>query len=288
VLLFAGVFALFIAARGEFLPHDTAFLGITPKDLCAVHECRIVHFMIHDRVAYGGTLVAIGVVYLWLATGPMSRGEWWVWELFATSGVVGFASFLAYLGYGYLDIWHAAATVVLAPLFVVGLVVSRNRITWKREEPRWCGWPLWMSSWRSRHSIGRVLLLCASGGMIFGGLTIMVVGMTCVFVPQDVTFLGVCRAELDALNPRLVPLIAHDRAGFGGAVCCCGLLLAGVVWRAELDRAARQALAFAGIAGFGTAIFVHPAIGYTDLWHLTPALGGAVLFSLGGWLVRSR
>ncbi len=42
--------------------------------------------------------------------------------------------------------------------------------------------------------------------------------MTCVFVPQDLTFLGFQIGELQALNPRLVPLIAHDRAGFGGTV----------------------------------------------------------------------
>src|SRR5262249_24880040 len=106
VLLLAGVFALFVAVRGEFLPHDVAFLGITPRVLCAVHECRIVHFMIHDRVAFGGALGALGAVYLWLVASPLGRGEKWAWELLAASGVVGFASFLAYLGYGYLDTWH--------------------------------------------------------------------------------------------------------------------------------------------------------------------------------------
>jgi hypothetical protein len=86
------------------------------------------------------------------------------------------------------------------------------------------------------------------------------------------------------LNPRLVPLIAHDRAGFGGAVCCCGVTLFGVAWRARFDRAARQALAVAGLAGFATAIFVHPAIGYDNWWHLTPAIAGALAFAVGWWL----
>jgi hypothetical protein len=122
--------------------------------------------------------------------------------------------------------------------------------------------------------------------MLGGGLTITTVGMTTVFVPEDVAFMGMGQAELHAINPRLVPLIAHDRAGFGGAVCCCGVLLAGVAWRGEADRAGRQALAVAGLAGFGTAIFVHPAIGYNDLWHLTPAVVGAALFALGWWLAR--
>jgi hypothetical protein len=61
-----------------------------------------------------------------------------------------------------------------------------------------------------------------------------------------------------------------------------------VVWRGEPDRAGRQALAVAGLAGFGTAIFVHPAIGYTDRWHLAPAVSGAALFALGWWLARPR
>ena len=137
VLLFAGVFALFIAARGEFLPHDIEFLGMTPRDLCAVHECRIVHFMIHDRVAFGGALIAIGTIYLWLVAGPMARGEWWAWELLCASAAVGFASFLTYLGYGYLDLWHAAATGILAPVFLAGLIVSRNRIQWHSSDRDW-------------------------------------------------------------------------------------------------------------------------------------------------------
>src|SRR5947209_3685051 len=82
-LVLAGGFAFFIAARGEFLPHDVAFLSMTPHDLCAVNECRVVHFMIHDRVSFGGALVAIGMMYLWLAVGPMARGERWAWELLA-------------------------------------------------------------------------------------------------------------------------------------------------------------------------------------------------------------
>jgi hypothetical protein len=286
LLMLAGLFALFLAARGEFLPHDVTFLGMTPQELCAVYECRIVHFMIHDRVAFGGALIAIGVVYLWLVAAPLGRGEWWAWQLLAVSAGVGFASFLAYLGYGYLDTWHGAATASLAPAFLLGFLISRRRVPWVAEQLPWWSRPPWLTSWRDRRCLGRGLLLFTAGGKICGGLTILAVGMTCVFVPEDLAYLGVGRAELNAINPRLVPLIAHDRAGFGGAVCCCGVVLAGVAWRAELDRAARQALAIAGLAGFGTAIFVHPAIGYNDWWHLTPAIGGAAAFALGWWMTH--
>jgi hypothetical protein len=102
-LLISGGFALFLSIRREFLPHDIAFLGLSADQLCAIAECRIVKFMFHDRVAFGGALIAIAVLHLWLAAFPLRAGERWAWWAFAVSGALGFSSFLAYLGYGYLD-----------------------------------------------------------------------------------------------------------------------------------------------------------------------------------------
>ena len=53
-LVLSGAFALFLSATGHFLPHDKQFLGITAQQLCALHGCRVVHFMYHDRGAFGG------------------------------------------------------------------------------------------------------------------------------------------------------------------------------------------------------------------------------------------
>jgi hypothetical protein len=117
--------------------------------------------------------------------------------------------------------------------------------------------------------------------MVAGGLTILTVGMTSVFVPQDLMFIGMTARELHAVNPRLVPLIAHDRAGFGGGTVACGLTIWSVVWCGTPSRSLWQALCLAGIAGFGTAIGVHFVVGYMDLTHLAPAALGAVLFSIG-------
>ena len=61
------------AITGQFLPHDERFLGMTSEALCAVQGCRIVHFMVHDRVSFGGVLVAIGLLYLWLIESPLAR-----------------------------------------------------------------------------------------------------------------------------------------------------------------------------------------------------------------------
>src|SRR5258708_16231639 len=81
--------------------------------------------MVHDRVSFGGVLIAIGVMYLWLAEFPLRRRESWAWWALVISGGAGFLSFLAYLGYGYLDTWHGAATLGLLPLFIAGLVRTR-------------------------------------------------------------------------------------------------------------------------------------------------------------------
>src|SRR6266849_5253488 len=128
LLTLFGLFAFFLAATKHFLPHDVAYLGMTSDELCAVKECRIVHFMIHDRVSFGGALVGIGILYLWLVEFPLSQGLAWAWWLFVLSGVVGFGSFLLYLGYGYLDTWHGMATLALLPCFVWGLIKTHSII----------------------------------------------------------------------------------------------------------------------------------------------------------------
>src|SRR5690606_24231893 len=101
ILFSAGVFALVSAANGVLLPHDVRYLGMTSQELCGVNACRVVHFMSHDRVSFGGSIMAIGILYHALAAGPLRAKEAWAWVVFAVSGAVGFASFLAYLGYGY-------------------------------------------------------------------------------------------------------------------------------------------------------------------------------------------
>ncbi len=67
-------------------------------------------------------------------------------------------------------------------------------------------------------SLGRAILLFIGFGILAAGVTILVVGMTFVFVPQDLEFIGISPAGLRAVSPVLVTLIAHDRAGFGGGL----------------------------------------------------------------------
>ena len=131
--------------------------------------------------------------------------------------------------------------------------------------------------------MGRLALLFTAFGMISGGLIIMTIGMTRVFVPEDLEYMRVTTAELQRLNPRLIPLIAHDRAGFGGGLCSGGIAVLFATWCGAKpgERALWWALALAGSIGFITAIGVHPLVGYMSFIHLLPAAIGAAAFLMG-------
>jgi hypothetical protein len=272
-LALSGGFALYLSAAGQFLPHDVAFLGMGRDRLCAAHGCRVVHFMIHDRASFGGVVAADGLLYLWPAASPLRRGRAWAWRALAVSGAAGFLGFLAHLPSGYLDAWHGAATLALLPCFAGGLLWSRPAARPGRTPAR--------MRWSSPLMIGKVFLTTTSAGLAAGGLTILAVGATCVFVPQDVAYMGLSADDLRALNPRLVPLIAHDRVGFGGALCSYGLALLYGAWRGEPAPWWWLALAASGAAAFAPALAVHVAVGYVDAVHLAPAVFGAVLFLTG-------
>ena len=257
-LILSGGFALFLSANHHFLPHDVQFLGMSAEQLCGINSCRIVYFMFHDRVAFGGALIALGAIYMWLAEFPLRQGEAWAWWVFVISGLSGFGSFLAYLGYGYLDTWHGVGTLLLLPFFIIGLLRSHPFLKRPRGI-RSLVTPATRVSWLSSYGLGRALLLATAAGMVAGGLTVMAVGMTWVFVPQDLEFMGLQPAQLQSISSRLL-------------FC---------VWCARPSRSLWQILCFSGLVGFAAAIGVHPVVGYTNLFHLAPAIVGVVIFVVG-------
>lgn len=283
-LLFAGGFAIFLAATGEFLPHDIHYLGMSAADLCRIRSCRVVDFMVHDRSSFGGVMCGVGVLYVWLVVFPLGRGEQWAWWALWISGAVGFAGFLTYLGYGYLDTWHGAGALLMLPVFVTGMVRAR-RLLAGTVDPRSILRPGAPLAFSSRFALGRVLLLGA-GATAIGGLSIMWVGITDTFVPEDLEFMGISAREPGAIDPRLVPLLAHDRAGFGGGVLTMGLTTLLCLWCARPARHLNQGVAVAGAVSLTAALAVHGAVGYTDLGHLVPALAAALTLVVGlalGW-----
>jgi hypothetical protein len=93
-----------------------------------------------------------------------------------------------------------------------------------------------------------------------------------VFVPTDRAFLGAESDTLGSADSQLLPFIAHDRAGFGGALIGAGLavlLISLWGWRRG-ERWVWWSLLIGCAAGTAPALAVHFAIGYTSFEHLLP------------------
>jgi hypothetical protein len=272
-LVLTGGFALLQSASGHLLPHDSYAIGMDAAGLMRAGNARLLGFMFHDRVAYGGSLLSIGFGYMWLAGFPLSHREVWAWWALLLSGAIGFLGFLTYLGQGYLDTWHAVATAFLLPVFIVGLWRSRPQGVTVSS-----GWRIRRPGENYPATAGRALLALTATGLMVAGATIAVFGMTKVFVPSDLRFIGLDPSTLRSISPTLIAVISHDRAGFGVGLCSIGVFLLLIAGHAKLDLSLIQIIALMGSAGFGCAIGVHFAVGYLDFLHLLPAYLGFIFF----------
>lgn len=86
---------------------------------------------------------------------------------------------------------------------------------------------------------------------------------------------------IEEINSNLKPLIAHDRAAFGGGLSTIGMLFFVIVRRANATINLWEILALSMGVGFLTAIGVHFLIGYTSFTHLLPAYFGALTCLIG-------
>jgi hypothetical protein len=279
-LVLSGGFAVLQSVSGQLLPQDSHAIGMDSMALMRAGNRHLLGFMFHDRVAYGGSLLAIGAGYLWLAAFPMQSRTAWTWWALVFSGGIGFLAFLTYLGQGYLDTWHGVATLFLLPVFLLGLWRSRPdrfslRTVWKQTPSESGTFARW----------GRILLGACAAGLVLAGLTIAIFGMTTVFVPSDLRFIGLDRHTLGLISPSLIPVISHDRAGFGGGLCSIGSLLLFMARCAELNRSFVEIVAVMGCAGFAGAIGVHFVVGYLDFFHLLPGFVGLLIFLLADALL---
>jgi hypothetical protein len=213
------------AGRGDHLPAEDHRLGAGPA---APHPA-----------AGGDGSDRRGPPFGRLIHFPLKAGHAWAWWILLLSNVAGFCSFLTYLGFGYLDAWHGLATLALLPCFVIGLCLKYRDLPgprsiaclWQRRLP----WPL-----RTAAERGQWLMLGTGSGLFAAGCTITTVGMTVVFVPQDLEYMRTTLAILNAINPHLIPLIAHDRAGFGSGVLNVGYLVLAITWCARPSRSRWQ------------------------------------------------
>jgi hypothetical protein len=134
-----------------------------------------------------------------------------------------------------------------------------------------------------RSQWGQLTFVAIGVGLITGGLTITAVGTVNIFVPEDLQFMDTTAEVLNAANPRLLPLIAHDRVGFGGNLVSVGLavLLLSLWGFRQGERWVWWTLALGGLPGFIAAFGIHISVGYINFLHLLPVLVALVLFTIG-------
>ncbi len=274
-MIFGGVVAWLIAESSVLLPYDEDYLGMARDEVGRINE-HLLHFMSHDRITLAGTMISIGILYYRLGKYGMKSGQHWARTAVLTSGAVGFPSFFLYLGYGFFDPLHAAAALILLPMFL--LAMRRNPDQPLREPVNLRNSREWLLGlW------GQLCFVALGVSLSVGGLVIAGVGVTDVFVPQDLAFMGVTPAELNAANPKLIPLIAHDRAGFGGALFSDAVMLLIVaLWGIQQgQRWLWWTLLAGGSPAFIAGLSVHFSIGYRDFIHLLPAYFAVALYVAG-------
>ncbi|WP_222123091.1 hypothetical protein [Streptomyces sp. SLBN-118] len=276
----AGMAAAAITLGPLLLWYDSDYLGATRDDLHELNH-HLVHFLQHDRITLAGTMVSIGILYTGLAWGGIRHGWLWARDAYLISGAVGLPTVFYFLGTGFVEPFHTALTAVLFPLLLLTVWRSPAR-------PRWSIQPDAPEPLRRRALTGQLLMILTGTGLLIGGATISVVGLTRVFVPTDLVFLGADAAHLHAAGPHLIPFIAHDRAGFGGALLSAAIaiiLISAWGWRRGASWV-WWTLLLAAAFGFGPTIVIHHLIHYTDAMHLAPVYAGTVLTTAALTLAR--
>lgn len=266
-----GLLALLIASTRVLLPYDEAMSGFNRETLGAINS-RLLSFMTHDRVTLAGTMLAVGILYLTLSGCGIRRGVHWAWVTVIASGFCGFFTFFLFLGFGYFDPFHAFVTAILFQ-FLLLTVHSPLPLRHDLEMPE-----LWNDGGWKRHQWGQLMFVIHGAVLIVAGAVISCVGMTTIFVREDLEFMNTTFEALCGPNPALLPLIAHDRATFGGMLISCGVAtFLSALWGFGCGRAwLWRGLVLAGTVAYGTAILVHWIVVYNSLVHLLPAYGGVV------------
>jgi hypothetical protein len=270
-LLIGGIMALVIGLTRIVLPYDEEFLGMLRDEICGIND-QLLPFMSHDRVTLAGTMLGLGTLYLLLAWRGDREGQHWARATVLASAFVGFLSFFLFLGFGYFDPFHAFVTLILFQFLMLALKSPQSR-------DRQIVFDLDNSpSWR-KAMWGQLLFVVHGLAILTAGIVISSFGVTQVFVEDDLQFMQTTAQELSAANPRLVPLVAHDRASFGGMLMATGItVFLSSLWGWQRgQRWLWTALAIAGTVAYGCTTGIHWHVGYTSLRHLIPAYGGLIV-----------
>lgn len=280
-LLLGTAMAVGIAYTRVVLPYDEMLTGLSRERIAAINP-QLLDFMIHDRISLAGTMLAVGVGYCLTSWLDMRRGSHAAYVAVMASAFSGFATFFAFLGFGYFDPFHAFVTTVL---FQFQLMALRGRLS--AASPAAVADLDDDAAWR-RSQWGQLVAVVHGLTLIGAGCVILAIACSFVLVETDLDFLCTTREALVAADPRLVPLIAHDRAALGGMLLAAGVMLTlTALWSFRRGRASAWWMLLLGFSpGYLTALIVHVHVGYDDFLHLLPVtfglLGTAATLVLSG------
>ncbi|MBS8262871.1 dihydroorotate dehydrogenase [Mesobacillus boroniphilus] len=280
-ILLGGALVLFFSFTKVILFYDEAFLQITRLELMAYNP-NLYKFMSHDRMTLAGTMISGGFIYMQLARHGIRYGIHWAKRAFNIGAITGFLGIMLFLGFGYFDWLHGLFWLILLPFYLMGYIKTRSANQSPSSKNRTNH-----SSWK-RAIYGQLLFVILGFSFVAGGFVISTIGATYVFVDTDLKYICMTPDQLNELNEKLIPVIAHDRAGFGSALFSVGLLVLTLslwgfhegsvwVWRTFL---------IGGIPAFTAGIFTHLYIGYIDFIHLLPAYFALALYIGGLWLTK--
>ncbi|PSL36307.1 dihydroorotate dehydrogenase [Planomicrobium soli] len=282
LMVMGGVSALLVSMTVVVLPYDESFLKLTREEIIAINP-NIYRFMQHDRMTVAGTMISGGVLYMQLACYGVRQGLQWAKRAVHIAGTLGFLGILLFLGFGYFDWLHGVLWLILFPFFWKGYLAAKNHKE-HSASPNRTNHREWKKSlW------GQLAFVALGFGLAIAGLVISVIGVNGVFVQTDIAYICMSPEQLAGINERLIPVIAHDRAGLGSALISVGLLvLMLALWGfQEGQKWVWYTFLFGGIPAFSTAILIHYVIGYTAFIHILPAYIALLLFAIGLFQSRS-
>lgn len=275
-IFIGGLLALFFALNTVILQYDENFIGLTRDQLNVVNP-NILAFMAHDRMSLAGTMISASLLYMALAYFGLRRGLHWAKITFHSAAISGFLGILLFIGYGYFDWLHGLFWLLLAPIYWLswreGKALKASPMSWHETNDR-----TWM-----RALYGQLLFVILGFSLVIGGVVISIIGITKVFVTTDISFLCMDRAMLETISDQLIPVIAHDRAGFGSALISTGILVLCLsLWGFRAgERWLWYTLLLGALPAFVAGIGTHFMIGYTSFIHLLPLYFLCVIYLLG-------
>lgn len=274
-LIIAAVSVICVGLTRVLLPYDEAYLGVTMNKIPEINP-HLLQFMSHDRVTLGGTSLSGAVLFFLVAFFGVRNRHRWAYVTEVAGLTAGFLAFFLYLGFKYFDPLHALVCLLVLPFFVWG-VMHRPQFTPERSANSTNS-----AMWR-RGMIGQLMFVLIGAGLLTAGITIAFVGCSTIFVNEDLLYMGTTRCQLENVGPHMLPLIAHDRASFGGCLWAVGTveLLTSMYGFRQGNRWIWWTLLLGGLPGFIAVFGIHFAIGYTHFVHLFPAYIAVLMYLVG-------